>query len=193
VRIPVFWLGTSKSSDGDLCSDFLGAGEKQSLLDSLLLAQWENRALKGLPRYDVTSCETKVIDGRKNFVALLNVNSNVNAFTEYENKIQQSGCQKLDYVKSDLEELLFCIAIGDKEGPEIVSSAMVPRDGIFFVVNANPIEYGHVLMVSCNVYSSPNAISKKSLELITRISAEIDNSYFHAFYDHLPSNSGKYF
>uniref|UniRef100_A0A1D1XSW9 GDP-L-galactose phosphorylase 1 n=1 Tax=Anthurium amnicola TaxID=1678845 RepID=A0A1D1XSW9_9ARAE len=193
TRVPVFLFGAWRSSDGDCCSDLLCSGEKQSLLDSLLLAQWEDHALSGLLRYDVTSCETKVIDGEKGFIALLNENWNVNSFTESQNKIQRSDCLKLDYVKADVEDLLFCVAIGDKEGPELIPSSTVPKDGIFVVVNANPVEYGHIFMVPCKLYWPRNVIDKKSLELVTQISAEISNCSFHAFYDHLPSNSGIYF
>jgi hypothetical protein len=44
----------------------------RSLLDGLILAMWEGAAAKGLLRYDVTACPTKVLPGDFGFVAQLN-------------------------------------------------------------------------------------------------------------------------
>ena len=49
-----------------------GYGEGSSLLDMVLLAEWEDRAEQGLFRYDVTACPTKVLPGAYGFVAQLN-------------------------------------------------------------------------------------------------------------------------
>ncbi len=49
-----------------------GFGEGSSLLDTVLLAEWEDRAEQGLFRYDVTACPTKVLPGAYGFVAQLN-------------------------------------------------------------------------------------------------------------------------
>ena len=43
-----------------------------SLLDSVLLAEWEDRAQQGLFRYDVTECPTKAVPGVYGFVAQFN-------------------------------------------------------------------------------------------------------------------------
>lgn len=189
IRAPIFQLGLSTSS----YSDPYYAGEQQSLLDSLLLAQWEDHSLKGLLKYDVTSCETKIIGGEKKFVALLNENWTMNLFADYENKIPFLSSQKLDYVENDIHDLLFCVVIGNEEGPTLISSASVPKDGIFVVTNENPVEYGHVFMVPCDLYNASNVVGKRSLDLVTGISEEINNCFFHAFYDHIPSNPMKYF
>ena len=47
-------------------------GAAGSLLDSVLLAEWEDRAEQGLFRYDVTACPTKVVPGAYGFIAQLN-------------------------------------------------------------------------------------------------------------------------
>lgn len=49
-----------------------GFGDGSSLLDTVLLAEWEDRAERGLFRYDVTACPTKVLPGAYGFVAQLN-------------------------------------------------------------------------------------------------------------------------
>ena len=43
-----------------------------SLLDTVLLAEWEERAEQGLFRYDVTACPTKPVSGVYGFIAQLN-------------------------------------------------------------------------------------------------------------------------
>ncbi|PWA50747.1 galactose-1-phosphate guanylyltransferase [Artemisia annua] len=46
-------------------------GPSFCFLDSLLLEEWEGHVERGLFRYDVTACETKVIPGDYGFVAQL--------------------------------------------------------------------------------------------------------------------------
>ena len=43
-----------------------------NLLDSVLLAEWEDRADQGLFRYDVTACPTKLVLGPYGFIAQCN-------------------------------------------------------------------------------------------------------------------------
>ncbi|CAA7406900.1 unnamed protein product [Spirodela intermedia] len=193
ASVPVFWFGTSNISDRDWCLGFPRASEEQCLLDSLLLAQWEDRALKGLLRYDVNSCETKVVVGGKSFIVLLNESWNANSFKEDQAKVNRTDCVKFNHAKPDFEDLLFCVADGDKDSPEIVSSATIPLDGMFIVINANPVEYGHIFIVPCNLYQPPNATDKKSLEFVLRFSSEVKNSTFYAFYDRPSSSSHLYF
>lgn len=46
--------------------------QSSSLLDSVLLAEWEDRHERGLFRYDVTACPTKAVAGAYGFIAQLN-------------------------------------------------------------------------------------------------------------------------
>lgn len=43
-----------------------------NLLDSVLLAEWEDRAEQGLFRYDVTACPTQLVPGAYGFIAQCN-------------------------------------------------------------------------------------------------------------------------
>lgn len=43
-----------------------------SLLDTIMLAEWEERAQRGLFRYDVTCCPTKTVPGAYGFIAQFN-------------------------------------------------------------------------------------------------------------------------
>lgn len=45
---------------------------QRSVLDALLLGEWEDRAEAGLFRYDVTACPTKVVPGSYGFIAQCN-------------------------------------------------------------------------------------------------------------------------
>lgn len=64
---------------------------------------------------------------------------------------------------------------------------------LFIALKANPVEYGHIFMVPCNLYHPPNATDKKSLEFVLRFSSEVKNNTFYAFYDHPSSSSDLYF
>lgn len=43
-----------------------------NLLDTVLLAEWEDRVDQGLFRYDVTACPTKLVPGPYGFIAQCN-------------------------------------------------------------------------------------------------------------------------
>lgn len=43
-----------------------------NLMDSILLAEWEDRAEQGLFRYDVTACPTQLVPGTYGFIAQCN-------------------------------------------------------------------------------------------------------------------------
>jgi len=74
----------SSSDDGcaDHCSAFASAASRavrshalsspQSVLERTLLSHWRKCAERGLFKYDVTSCESSVLNGRLGFVAQLN-------------------------------------------------------------------------------------------------------------------------
>ena len=60
------------ASEGRVPSPPASDTESGSLLDTVLLAEWEDRAEQGLFRYDVTACPTKVVPGAYGFVAQCN-------------------------------------------------------------------------------------------------------------------------
>lgn len=62
----------SSGSEGRVPSPPSSDSEATSLLDTVLLAEWEDRAEQGLFRYDVTACPTKVVPGAYGFVAQYN-------------------------------------------------------------------------------------------------------------------------
>ena len=70
-----FFSGSDTDSLGDaqvpVLYDSPAAGES-NLMDSVLLAEWEDRAEQGLFRYDVTACPTQLVPGPYGFIAQCN-------------------------------------------------------------------------------------------------------------------------
>ncbi|KAB2601550.1 GDP-L-galactose phosphorylase 2-like [Pyrus ussuriensis x Pyrus communis] len=169
-------------------------GEEQSVLDSILLAQWEDRMWKGLFRYDVTTSEIKVIGGRKKFIAQFNEGWSrdfIPSMGKNKNFCQEDAF-KFSWMERQ-EELLFCVSSGEKSNPELVLSAAVPDCALLIAINASPAEYGHVLLVPHGSKIIHQYLDKRSLELVLRIAVEINNCSFRLFYDYSPSASPLYF
>ncbi|KAF3782972.1 GDP-L-galactose phosphorylase 2 [Nymphaea thermarum] len=76
----------------------------------LLLGQWEERMSRGLFRYDVTACETKVIPGQYGFIAQLNEGRHLKKRpTEFrvDKVLQPFDANKFNFTKVGQEEVLF--------------------------------------------------------------------------------------
>lgn len=68
-------IGVSEASDdsvSDGVSEDSGLTPSRSLLNSVILAEWEERAEQGLLRYDVTCCKSKLVPGAYGFIAQFN-------------------------------------------------------------------------------------------------------------------------
>ncbi|KAA8527004.1 hypothetical protein F0562_008767 [Nyssa sinensis] len=81
-----------------------------AFLDSLLLGEWEDRMQRGLFRYDVTACETKVIPGEHGFIAQLNEGRHLKKRpTEFrvDKVLQPFDGNKFNFTKIGQEEVLF--------------------------------------------------------------------------------------
>ncbi|OVA03339.1 hypothetical protein BVC80_7231g2 [Macleaya cordata] len=184
VKIPLYKFGNQSSLD-----NYVGLSctheEDQSLLDTLLLAQWEDRAWKGLLGYDVTTCEIKVICARRKFVCQLNEGWNMDYFPKpKEEKVFQQSELSVYCMNILREELLFSVSNGEKAIPELIHSATVPNDAnLIFVINANPVEYGHVFLVPRGFYGLPQSMDARVLEMVTRVAVEINNCSLRIFYD----------
>ena len=75
-RCRPFMLGSDTDSTGDAevpsAMPISPSSVDSNLLDSVLLAEWEDRAEQGLFRYDVTACPTKLVPGPYGFIAQCN-------------------------------------------------------------------------------------------------------------------------
>ncbi|XP_065847038.1 GDP-L-galactose phosphorylase 2-like [Euphorbia lathyris] len=185
TKIPNYCFGTQYlvGNEGLSCM----SEEEQTLLDSLLLAQWEGGMWKGHFRYDVTASEIKIVGGRRKFLAQLNDRNTVcSQYPEKSRICHQEDLHAFDLTKQ-CEELLFCITNSDKANSELIPSADVPNTAIFIMINVNPIEYGHIFLVPHgfdNLYLAKGGRMSRILEMVERIAIEINNFSFHLFYDY---------
>ncbi|XP_077253781.1 GDP-L-galactose phosphorylase 1-like [Tasmannia lanceolata] len=185
IKIPLYRFSCGSAKCNGAYGGLSCTAKGQSLLDSLLLAQWEDRAWNGLLRYDVTTSETKVINGRRKFVAQLNEKWNSNDFTEIEGSkvFQPLDPFEFNCTKTIKEKLLFCISNEERVNSELIPSATVPNYASLVIINANPIEYGHVFLVPFTFYHQPQFLHARLLEMVTQVAIEIDNCSFRAFCD----------
>ncbi|KAL0353671.1 UNVERIFIED_CONTAM: GDP-L-galactose phosphorylase 1 [Sesamum angustifolium] len=121
-------------------------------LDSLLLAEWEDRMQRGLFRYDVTACETKVIPGKYGFIAQLNEGRHLKKRpTEFrvDKVLQPFDENKFNFTKVGQEELLFQFEPSKDNDVKFIPKAPINTENSPSVVaiNVSPIEYGHVLLI----------------------------------------------
>ncbi|KAL0295775.1 UNVERIFIED_CONTAM: GDP-L-galactose phosphorylase 1 [Sesamum angustifolium] len=92
------------------CFDTENKKPPVNFLDSLLLGEWEDRMQRGLFRYDVTACETKVIPGEYGFIAQLNEGRHLKKRpTEFrvDKVLQPFDENKFNFTKVGQEEVLF--------------------------------------------------------------------------------------
>ncbi|XP_057995843.1 GDP-L-galactose phosphorylase 1 isoform X2 [Hevea brasiliensis] len=194
IKIPIYCFGTKYLIDNSLFGGVSHMSEEeQSLLDSLLLAQWEERMWKGHFKYDITASEIKVIRGRRKFLAQLNSDRSMDGLQDLK---KHKMCHQEDVLVFEqtkhCEELLFCITNGDKADSELIPSAAVPNDAILIVINVNPIEYGHVFLVPHAFDRLDQVLDARFLEMVVRVAVEINNCSFRLFYN-CPRHSRVYF
>ncbi|MBA0565176.1 hypothetical protein Golob_010067 [Gossypium lobatum] len=187
--------------------------EEQSILDAVLLSQWEDRMLKDCFKYDVTTSEIKVVTGKMKFLCQLNEGQITDHLSKSEgNTLLELDPFVFDCVKQQ-EELLFCLANSKKAKSELIPSASVPDSAVLVIINVRPkycltfdckfsscvkmvtpIEYGHVYLVPCASNRLYRFLDARSTEIITRLATEINNQSFRIFYNcYIPNCSGVYF
>ncbi|XP_010449106.1 PREDICTED: GDP-L-galactose phosphorylase 2 isoform X2 [Camelina sativa] len=172
-------------------------GEKSEapgkFLESLVLGEWEDRFQRGLFRYDVTACETKVIPGKYGFIAQLNEGRHLKKRpTEFrvDKVLQPFDGNKFNFTKVGQEELLFQFEASNDDndsGIQLFPSIPLEADDSPSVVaiNVSPIEYGHVLLIPRVLDCLPQRIDHKSLLLALQMATEAANPYFRLGYNSL--------
>ncbi|RDX94392.1 GDP-L-galactose phosphorylase 1, partial [Mucuna pruriens] len=161
-----------------------------AFLDSLILGEWEDRVQRGLFRYDVTACETKVIPGNYGFIAQLNEGRHLKKRpTEFcvDKVLQPFDESKFNFTKVGQEEVLFQFEASN-DG-EVQFSPNVPIDvensPSFVAINVSPIEYGHVLLIPRIFECLPQRIDHESFLLALHMAVEARNPYFRLGYNSL--------
>lgn len=161
-----------------------------AFLDSLLLGEWEDRVQRGLFRYDVTACETKVIPGECGFIAQLNEGRHLKKRpTEFrvDKVLQPFDDSKFNFTKVGQEEVLFQFEASEHDEAQFIAAAPVDTENSPSVVaiNVSPIEYGHVLLIPRILERLPQRIDHESFLLALYMAMEAGNPYFRLGYNSL--------
>ncbi|CAA7400372.1 unnamed protein product [Spirodela intermedia] len=160
-------------------------------LNNFVLGQWEDRMSRGLFRYDVTACETKVIPGKQGFIAQLNEGRHLKKRpTEFrvDRVLQAFDPSKFNFTKVGQEEVLFRFEPSPEGGAaSYTEAAPVGADASPNVVaiNVSPIEYGHVLLIPRVLDRFPQRIDRESFLLALHMAAEAGSPYFRVGYNSL--------
>ncbi|XP_004491414.1 GDP-L-galactose phosphorylase 1 [Cicer arietinum] len=161
-----------------------------AFLDSLVLGEWEDRMQRGLFRYDVTACETKVIPGEYGFIAQLNEGRHLKKRpTEFrvDKVLQPFDENKFNFTKVGQEEVLFQFEASENGEVQFFPNAPIDVDNSpsFVAINVSPIEYGHVLLIPRIFECLPQRIDHESFLLALHMAAEAANPYFRLGYNSL--------
>ena len=189
AKLPLY--GFKKANIGKDLALHACAGEPPlAFLDSLLLGEWEDRMQRGLFRYDVTACETKVIPGEYGFVAQLNEGRHLKKRpTEFrvDKVLQPFDENKFNFTKVGQEEVLFQFEASEDGQVQFFPNAPVDVDNSpsFVAINVSPIEYGHVLLIPRIFECLPQRIDRESFLLALHMAVEADNPYFRLGYNSL--------
>ncbi|KAG8051320.1 hypothetical protein GUJ93_ZPchr0009g884 [Zizania palustris] len=158
---------------------------------NLLLGLWEDRMARGLFRYDVTACETKVIQGNLGFVAQLNEGRHLKKRpTEFrvDRVLQPFDAAKFNFTKVGQEEVLFQFENGggdDSFFVKIAPISTVEHAPNVVAINVSPIEYGHVLLIPHVLDRLPQRIDQESFLLALHMAAEAASPFFRLGYNSL--------
>jgi len=143
---------------------------------------------RGLFRYDVTTCETKVIPGNYGFIAQLNEGRHLKKRpTEFrvDKVLQGFDPSKFNFTKVGQEEVLFTFEESEENKVQYLEKALVLDSPNVIAINVSPIEYGHVLLVPRVLDCLPQRIDHDSLLLALHLAAEVGNPSFRLGYNSL--------
>uniref|UniRef100_A0A7N0TZS9 GDP-L-galactose phosphorylase n=1 Tax=Kalanchoe fedtschenkoi TaxID=63787 RepID=A0A7N0TZS9_KALFE len=191
AKLPLYgykWKNVSvKGTDSSNC---VSKGLPVSFLDSLVLGEWEERMQRGLFRYDVTACETKVIPGEYGFIAQLNEGRHLQKRpTEFrvDKVLQPFDEKKFNFTKIGQEEIVFQFEASECGEVQFFPEAPIEVENRPNVVaiNVSPIEYGHVLLIPRIFECLPQRIDHESFLLALHMAVEAANPYFRLGYNSL--------
>ncbi|XP_042028738.1 GDP-L-galactose phosphorylase 1-like [Salvia splendens] len=192
-KLPLYAFNTDEEEQGhdkvDASCD--GKSPEKSYLNNLLLGQWENRMTRGLFRYDVTSCETKVIPGTYGFVAQLNEGRHLKKRqTEFrvDKVLQPFDKNKFNFTKVGQEEVLFRFEPSEDGKTSYFPCSQIDPEGSsasVVAINVSPIEYGHVLLIPRVLDCLPQKIVHDGLMLALHFAKEASNPFFRVGYNSL--------
>ncbi|BDA41606.1 GDP-D-glucose phosphorylase 1 [Coccomyxa sp. Obi] len=189
------WLSGSSDDEGSATEGRVPSppssdGGSNSLLDTVLLAEWEDRAEQGLFRYDVTACPTKMVPGAYGFVAQFNEGrGSKKRPTEFrvDRVVQPFDSAKFNFTKALQKEVLFQFEAADmsSKGSAFLPLAPVSGSPNLVFINVSPIEYGHVLLVPRALDCLNQLVDPSTLKLALQFAHEAANPYFRLAFNSL--------
>ncbi|KAK4771137.1 hypothetical protein SAY87_031669 [Trapa incisa] len=191
ARLPLYAFKKENSANGGKAAAEHDKEPPVEFLDSLLLGEWEERMQRGLFRYDVTACETKVIPGEYGFVAQLNEGRHLKKRpTEFrvDKVLQPFDGNKFNFTKVGQEEILFQFEASEDGDVQFYPNAPIDVDNSspsVVAINVSPIEYGHVLLIPRIFECLPQRIDHQSFLLALNMADEAANPYFRLGYNSL--------
>nr|DAD20409.1 TPA_asm: hypothetical protein HUJ06_021872 [Nelumbo nucifera] len=180
ARLPLYTFKSVNKNVNE--KDLIGDEKKEppvAFLDSLVLGEWEDRMQRGLFRYDVTACETKLNEGR-------HLKKRPTEF-RVDKVLQPFDANKFNFTKVGQEEVLFQFGASDDDEANFFPYAPIDVGDSPSVVaiNVSPIEYGHVLLIPRILDCLPQRIDRESFLLALHMAAEAGNPYFRLGYNSL--------
>ncbi|DBA93584.1 hypothetical protein WJX82_005397 [Trebouxia sp. C0006] len=162
-----------------------------NLMDSILLAEWEDRAEQGLFRYDVTACPTQLVPGTYGFIAQCNEGrASKKRATEFrvDQVCQPWDAKKFNFQKALQQEILFQYEAGlqgDGNQPKFIPASPANTSPNLVFINVSPIEYGHVLLVPHVMDDLTQLVDQQSMRLALQFCEHSSNPYFRLCYNSL--------
>ncbi|CAI5510115.1 unnamed protein product [Closterium sp. Naga37s-1] len=153
-----------------------------------ITSEWEKKFQEGLFRYDVTACESKVIEGRLGFIAQLNEGRHSKKRpTEFrvDKVLQAFDATKFNFTKVGQNEMLFRFEEGKDEESRFYEAALVEESPSLMVINVSPIDYGHVLLVPRVLDKIPQRMDESSLLMALCLASEVNDPAFRIGYNSL--------
>ncbi|KAL6993953.1 Phosphate metabolism transcription protein [Sarracenia purpurea var. burkii] len=189
-KLPLYAFKIDEENSGANGNDsFSNDGRPIAFLNNLLLGQWEERMTRGLFRYDVTACETKIIPGKYSFIAQLNEGRHLKKRpTEFrvDQVLQPFDENKFNFSKVGQEEVLFRFEQSNDKNSHFFPSSPVNADSPNVVaINVSPIEYGHVLLIPRVLDCLPQMIDHESFFLAVHMAKEAAEPFFRVGYNSL--------
>jgi len=156
--------------------------KRQSLVEKMLLSAWDEKSDKGLFKYDVSKCPSKIVPGRFEFVAQLNEGrAQKKRQTEFkmDNVCQDFDTKKFNFTKAKQGEVLFQFEMSVDDFTSCYEEKKIVESNASFVyINISPIEYGHVLLVPKVLKCIPQQMSTECLLTALHMSVEVHNPCF---------------
>lgn len=146
---------------------------------------------RGLFRYDVTTCESKVIPGKYGFLAQLNEGRHLKKRpTEFcvDQILQTFDENKFNFKKIAQDEVLFRFEPSSDDRSPFFSSLAEEFDSgspSVVAINVSPIEYGHVLLIPHVLDCKSQRIDHESFFVALRFAKEAADPFFRLGYNSL--------